>query len=84
MSEAPTTLLFFGRVGDRLGRERVLTSLDAATVGELRRTLAAADPACAILLDPTVRASVDRQVAGDEAPVRPGQEIAFFPPFSGG
>jgi molybdopterin synthase sulfur carrier subunit len=84
VSEIPTTVLFFGRIADRLGRERRLERLDAMTVGDLRRALAEADPAADILLDPAVRASVDREIVGDTAAIRPGQEIAFFPVFSGG
>lgn len=84
MSEVPTTILFFGRLADRLGRERALASLEATTLGDLRRRLAAADPAAEILLEPGVRASIDREIASDEAAIRPGQEIAFFPVFSGG
>lgn len=84
VNETSTTILFFGRVADRLGRERSLDRLDAPTVGDLRRRLAEADPAADILLDPAVRASVDRKVVPDSAAIHPGQEIAFFPVFSGG
>ena len=37
-----------------------------------------------ILLQPGVRASIDRQVVDEQAMVRPGAEVAFFSLFSGG
>jgi molybdopterin synthase sulfur carrier subunit len=79
-----TLILFFGRIGDRLGRERRLALDGPCTVGDLRRRLVEADPAADILLEPGVRASVDREIAGDDMALSPGQEVAFFPVFSGG
>ncbi|MCX7383585.1 MAG: molybdopterin converting factor subunit 1 [Alphaproteobacteria bacterium] len=32
----------------------------------------------------TVRCAVNQDFAGPEAPVRPGDEVAFFPPVTGG
>jgi molybdopterin synthase sulfur carrier subunit len=80
-----TTVLFFGRTAERLGRSCQIELPEGATVGELRRRLAATSAdAREALMRPDVRASVDRTVAGDEAPVAPGQEVAFFSVFSGG
>ncbi len=83
---AITTLsvLFFGRVGEVMGRTRTIDLPEAGcTVGELRRRLAAAADSD-ILLQPGVRAAIDKQVVGDDAIVRPGAEVAFFSLFSGG
>ena len=44
----------------------------------------AASPGADILLRPGVRASIDREIVGDDAVVRPGAEVAFFSVFSGG
>jgi molybdopterin synthase sulfur carrier subunit len=73
-------ILFFGRVADALGRERDV-ELPAAgcTIAELR-ALISPD----VLARPGVRASLDKQVVGEEAFVRPGAEVAFFSVFSGG
>lgn len=81
-----TTVLFFGRPSDRLGRARAADiPVEGCTVAELRARLCASDPRAAAALDrPDVRAAVDQVIATDQARVRPGQEIAFFSVFSGG
>jgi molybdopterin converting factor small subunit len=77
-------VLFFGRPADVLGRSREIDLPDDATVGGVRRALAEADPAAAVLLEPSIRASVDRQITDDRASVAPTSEVAFFSAFSGG
>ena len=78
-------MLFFGRVAERLGRLRKLAiPAGGCTLGELKARLIETDPAAAEALDAGVRASVDREIAGWDARVLPGQEVAFFPIFSGG
>ena len=77
-------ILLFGRVSDLLGREvEVLVPEDGCTVGELRRLISDQTGSDA-LLQKGVRASLDKRVAGDDAVVRPGAEVAFFSVFSGG
>ena len=77
-------VLLFGRVSDLLGREiEALIPQNGCTVGELRR-LIADQSASDALLQKGVRASLDKQVATDDAVVRPGVEVAFFSVFSGG
>jgi molybdopterin converting factor small subunit len=77
-------VLFFGKVGEVIGHELEIDLPEAGcTVRELRSRisgLAGAD----VLLKPGVRASVDKQVAGEDAWVGPGAEVAFFSVFSGG
>lgn len=81
-----TRILFFGRVGERLGSEaRLELPAEGLTVAEIRRRLADQDEAASdALLRPDVRASVDLVVVGEDARALPGQEIAFFSIFSGG
>lgn len=81
-----TRILFFGRVGERLGPEGSLDlPAEGLPVREIRRLLAARDEVAAdALLRPDVRASVDLMVVGEDALARPDQEIAFFSLFSGG
>ena len=79
-------IIYFGRPAEVLGPGR---SLDlpkgGATVGDLRRMLAATDPlAAAVLLRPDVRASLDAVVVPEDTPVRDGQEVAYFSIWSGG
>ncbi|HAQ34070.1 MAG: hypothetical protein CMF74_01350 [Maricaulis sp.] len=77
-------VLFFGRPADRLGRSRDIALPEDATVGGVRNALAKEDGAAALLLEPGIRASVDRQICDDRTPVTDASEIAFFSAFSGG
>jgi molybdopterin synthase sulfur carrier subunit len=81
-----TRILFFGRVGERLGAEgRLDLPAEGLTIGEIRRRLAEVDDVAAdTLLRPDVRASIDLVVVGDDHLACPEQEIAFFSVFSGG
>lgn len=81
-----TRILFFGRVGEKLGPEGQLDlPAEGSTVREIRQRLAQRDGVAAdALLRPDVRASVDLVVVGEDAMARPDQEIAFFSIFSGG
>ncbi|MGH7042474.1 MAG: MoaD/ThiS family protein, partial [Acetobacteraceae bacterium] len=56
------------------------------TVGALIDHLAGLDPkrAAAFAARATVRCAVNQDFAGTDAPVRPGDEVAFFPPVTGG
>nr|WP_272906969.1 MoaD/ThiS family protein [Hyphobacterium sp. SN044] len=76
--------MFFGRPADVLGRSREINLPDDATIGGVRRALAEADPAAAVLLEPSIRASVDRQITDDLTVVTNSSEVAFFSTFSGG
>ena len=79
-----TRVLFFGKVADMVGRELEVSLPDGGcTIGELRRRVAA-QTRSDILLQPGVRASLDKQVTTDEARVSAGSEVAFFSLFSGG
>ena len=86
METTMSPILFFGRVGERLGPEgRLDLPPEGLPVREIRRLLAERDEVAAdALLRPDVRASVDLVVVGEDALARPGQEIAFFSIFSGG
>ena len=79
-------ILFFGRLGEQLGRETQLELPgEVRTVAELRRELARLHPqAAAELLGPKLRACVDDAIVPDEADLANAREVAFFPPLSGG
>ena len=77
-------ILLFGRVSDLLGRElEALIPEDGCSIAELRRLIAEQTGSDA-LLQKGVRASLDKRVAGEDAVIRPGAEVAFFSVFSGG
>lgn len=75
-------ILFFGRLAETIGRE-IEFDLPAGgcTVAELRNRLAESWPQ---LVQPSVRACIDREMAPESAHVAPDREVAFVPPLSGG
>jgi molybdopterin synthase sulfur carrier subunit len=75
-------ILFFGRLGETIGRE-IHFDLPAGgcTVAELRATLARTHKGLAA---ESVRACIDHEIAPETALVLPSHEIAFIPPLSGG
>jgi molybdopterin synthase sulfur carrier subunit len=77
---------FFGRLGERIGREVDLDlPAEACSVAELRLHLAQQFPAAsADLASGSLRACVDETIVPDSHIVRPGQKVEFFPPLSGG
>ena len=75
---------FFATLRDRAGTTHLTTPLpDPATVDGLRIALAAQIPALAKAL-PTAIAAVNREYAEEDMPLSAGDEVAFFPPVSGG
>ncbi len=78
-------ILFFGKLAERAGRTIEHDIGSGCTIAELRRSLAAAMPEIADTLGQSAtRACIDQQMVGEDAQVRPGQEVAFLPPLSGG
>ena len=74
----------FARARDLAGGEVVELSLsEGATVGVLRRNLAAEVPALGPIL-PHCMFAIDTEYAGDETPVAAGAKVACIPPVSGG
>ena len=79
-------VLYFAWLRERtgVGRERVETA--AATVGalveELRGRGGRYEAAFADM--GAVRAAVDQELAGLDAPLEGAREVAFFPPMTGG
>lgn len=78
-------LRYFAAVREALGDgERLRTA--AGTVAALRAELRARDAAHAEALDPqrAVRAAVNQAMADESATLADGDEVAFFPPVTGG
>jgi sulfur-carrier protein len=94
MAEATTTarttlhLLYFAWLRERVGtaEERIELPAGVATVGALIAWLQARGPghAAAFAVANRVRCAVNQEFAGPDAAVRPGDEVAFFPPVTGG
>jgi len=76
-------VLYFAGARDAAGAARETLAAAPATVGDLRRSLAAAHPALARILE-RCRIAVDQEFAEDAAALRDGAEVAVVPPVSGG
>ncbi len=88
MNAAPLRVLYFAWLRDRLGRseERLALPAGVGDVGDLRRWMRARDPLFAELFveGGRIRAAVNQDFAHDGVALSPGDEVAFFPPVTGG
>ncbi len=91
MRDAPSetlTLVYLARLRDAFGTstERVRLPAGIATAGDLRSWLAARGGVWAAELAPgrAVRMAVNHDMAQPGTAVRPGDEVALFPPVTGG
>ncbi|MDE2582204.1 MAG: molybdopterin converting factor subunit 1 [Rhodospirillales bacterium] len=82
------TVLYFAWLRERAGiaEERVEVPAGVATVAALVTWLAARSPGHAsAFADPgVVRCAVNQEFADPGSPLRSGDEVAFFPPVTGG
>jgi molybdopterin synthase sulfur carrier subunit len=82
------TILYFARLREALGtgREAFALPTGVADVGGLRQTLLSRGGAWAEAFDEgrRIRAAVNQEMASDSTAVRDGDEVAFFPPVTGG
>ena len=81
-------LLYFAWLRERVGAAEEVIALPAGvtTVGELIAWLQGRGPghAAAFAVANRVRCAVNQEFAGPDTKLRPGDEIAFFPPVTGG
>jgi sulfur-carrier protein len=82
------TILYFASLRETLGcsREQVALPLASATVEQLVDTLRAREGPWteAFAQQKPWRVAVNQQMANLATPVKPGDEVAFFPPVTGG
>lgn len=85
---ATLTLVYLARLREVFGTatEQVEPPAQVTTVASLRGWLAARGGVWAAELAPgrAVRIAVNHSLVPPETPVRPGDEIALFPPVTGG
>jgi molybdopterin synthase sulfur carrier subunit len=80
MTFSTTVIKYFASLREKVGRaEDVLDMSEPATVAELWQRLH--DDA---LLPDTLRVAINHEFAMPDDMVQPGDEIAFFPPVTGG
>jgi sulfur-carrier protein len=86
--DATVTVLYFARLKEALGlgAERVPLTGSIGTVAALREHLRSRGGAWELELAPSkpVRVAVNQEMAAVDARIGPGDEIAFFPPVTGG
>jgi sulfur-carrier protein len=84
----PVTVLYFAWLRERTGtaREEIVLPDDVRTVSALLDHLTARSPGHAAALHNrrTVRTAVNQEFADPAGAVHPGDEVAFFPPVTGG
>lgn len=83
-----TTAVFYGRLRDRAGAERRATPLmGPIDLSTFRAQIAGEDAELASdLAAPFIRVAINDEFVprGEPVLVRPGDEVAFMPPLSGG
>ena len=78
-------ILYFASLKEALGKagEQVDLPAGVATVGALRDWLVT-DGRSALATAKNLRVAINQEMAKLDAPIRDGDEIAFFPPVTGG
>ena len=85
--DARLTILYFAWLRERIGaaEERVPLPHGVATVADLIQWLRARSPVHAAAFDTgTIRCAVNQAFAEPSTRLSPGDEVAFFPPVTGG
>lgn len=80
------TVRYFASIREAVGKGAETVETQAGTCGALREELVARGGpyAQALARGRAVRIALDQVMSADEAPVREGSEVAFFPPVTGG
>ncbi len=82
------TVLFFARIREQLGVERLSLALpqEVISLGQFKQHLVDShnpDWSTALMADNVIKA-VNQKVVDDNHSLKEGDEIAFFPPVTGG
>jgi molybdopterin synthase sulfur carrier subunit len=79
-------LRYFASLREALGAHETVEVAAGTTLGALRDQLIArgGEHARCLARGRAVRAALDQTMAGDDALLRDGAEVAFFPPVTGG
>ena len=80
------TVRYFASIREAMGCGSEALDTAAATVGALRDELMARSPAAAQALaeGKAVRMALNPDMCSADAPLKAGDEVAFFPPVTGG
>ncbi|UBX47957.1 molybdopterin synthase sulfur carrier subunit [Providencia alcalifaciens] len=79
------TVLFFAQVRELVGTDRLELAAEYPTVGSLRQALTQKGDRWALALeDGKLLAAVNQSFVSADHPLNAGDEVAFFPPVTGG
>ncbi len=81
------TLLYFASLGENLGvdKESITLENDTPTIATLKTQLAVrGDTWAKLLRDKSTRCAVNPAIANDNTALNNGDDVAFFPPVTGG
>lgn len=76
-------VLFFARYAEATGFDSLEMEGEFATVDAVRLALAQ-DPEFAVLNESSLMCARNEEMCGLDEPVQAGDEVAFFPPVTGG
>ena len=78
-------VLFFAKIREQLGQEQITVADDFATVEALRQHLTAqGEPWVSALATHQLLVGVNHTIVPLTTAIKAGDEIAFFPPVTGG
>jgi len=78
-------IIFYGRLAEAIAPAIELDASAACSIAELRQRLAAEHPeAAATLASKRSRALIGASLVDEDHVIRPGDQIEFLPPVSGG
>ena len=80
------TVRYFASIREAMGTGSETLDTSATTVGALREALMMRSEAAASPLarGKAVRMALNQDMCQGDAPLKPGDEVAFFPPVTGG
>ncbi|WP_016957489.1 molybdopterin synthase sulfur carrier subunit [Catenovulum agarivorans] len=78
-------VLFFAQLRETLGQEEYLLDAESLNVAELKKLLIEQNPAWQTALqEKRLLVAVNQNMANEHSPINSGDEVAFFPPVTGG
>ena len=79
-------VLYFAWVRERIGTAKESVETEAETVADLVKELSERDPRYALAFSDlsSLRVAVDHELQDFDASLKNVQEVAFFPPMTGG
>ena len=78
-------VLFFAQLRESIGQEQCELNAGPTTVAEVKALLIAQNPSWqAALQNKRLLVAVNQNMANEQSSVQSGDEVAFFPPVTGG